>query len=84
MKLTSLVALLTLSWTSAIAGMDNPVAAAQEATSGKGIPATAVVLGALGAAWLGYSGREHGQALLGAAIGFALGSVIGMVLHLFI
>lgn len=84
MKMISLVALLALSWTSAIAGMDNPVAAAQEATSGQGIPATAVVLGALGAAWLGYSGREHGQALLGAAIGLALGSAIGMVVHMFL
>lgn len=62
----------------AMAGVDNVVVAASEA-SGSTTMGISAVFGALGAAWLGWAGREDGQALTGAAVGFALGSGLGLV-----
>ena len=62
-----------------MAGMDNHIVAAQEADDGAVLPAASWILGLTGAAWLGYAGIEDGKAVTGAAIGFALGSLAGLI-----
>lgn len=62
----------------AMAGMDNHIAAAQEAGYAF-LPAASWILGLAGAAWLGYAGLEDGKVVTGAAVGFALGSLAGLI-----
>ena len=62
----------------AMASMDNPVVAAEEA-GGAALPAASWMLGLAGAAWLGYAGLEDGKIVTGAAVGFALGSLAGLI-----
>lgn len=63
----------------AMASMDNPVVAAEEA-GGVTLPAASWMLGLAGAAWLGYAGLEDGKVVTGAAVGFALGSLAGLLI----
>lgn len=66
---------------SAMAGVDNFAAAARESQSGNGsMPIESVILGLLGAAWLGWAGREDGMVIPGAAVGLAIGSAAGLAI----
>lgn len=80
MKLFALV--LAGLCSAAVAGVDNVVVAANEAaqTGSSGLPGASIMLGLAAAAFFGWSGRKDGQALVGAAVGFAIGSAAGLVL----
>jgi L-lactate permease len=60
------------------ASVDNPMVAAEEAGSGGAMPAVSVVFGAIGAFMLGWN-QEEGPSLIGGVLGFALGSMAGLV-----
>ena len=60
------------------ASVDNPMVAAEEAGSGGAMPTVSVVFGVIGEFMLGWV-KEEGPSLVGAVLGFALGSMAGLV-----
>lgn len=73
-----LAGLLAFICSAASASMDNPMVAAREAEGAVSIPGPSLLFGAIGAAWLGWAGREDGKVIIGAFVGWAIGSMVGL------